>query len=229
MTPDWIPQNHIALYDLSGCAWHYLQVPGNRNRLGFVAGTPQGIWLDTEFTAAFNSYRAAYDAWFDPVTRTRDRTLGLKVAEKNFKAMFRKLYRGFLKNSPLVTDLDLLDMGLPIRPGGRKKSHPAPETFIASSVILIGPAVLDIAFHDRGGKSAAKPHGVRGAEMASCFSDTPVTNHEELTDMKFTTRTPFHLSFHDSRRGKTLYFSLRWQGTLGEKGPWNDIRNVIIP
>jgi hypothetical protein len=37
------------------------------------------------------------------------------------------------------------------------------------------------------------------------------------------------LVFNGEQRGTTLYFAMRWENNRGEKGPWNDIINVIIP
>jgi hypothetical protein len=50
-----------------------------------------------------------------------------------------------------------------------------------------------------------------------------------LSYSEFNTKPPFTLSFHGEQRGKTVYFALRWENTTGEKGPWSEIENAIIP
>jgi hypothetical protein len=44
-----------------------------------------------------------------------------------------------------------------------------------------------------------------------------------------TTHTPFTLEFDENERGKTIYFCLCGENTRGEKGPWSEIQNAIIP
>jgi hypothetical protein len=70
---------------------------------------------------------------------------------------------------------------------------------------------------------------VHGAEIAWAILDTPPVNWDALTHSSFDTHTPFRLTFGGDQRGKTLYFALRWENTTGEKGPWNEIQNAIIP
>ncbi|MDR1674846.1 MAG: hypothetical protein LBR86_00005, partial [Tannerella sp.] len=59
--------------------------------------------------------------------------------------------------------------------------------------------------------------------------DEPPTDWSQLTNSAFFTRTPGELVFSGKQRGRRLYFSMRWENTRGDKGPWNDIDSVIIP
>ncbi|MDR0694434.1 MAG: hypothetical protein LBF81_03940 [Prevotellaceae bacterium] len=225
---DWLPHSHEALYKQAVQTQVYLGVPANRTRMGFAADTPLGKWYDTDFANVFIKYDSTHALWADEPNRTPLITDNFIAAEKAFIPLYRKLY-GFIRENPLVTDTDLDAMGFPKRPSGEHKHHPAPTTRITTKVIATGPATLDIHYRDQGKESNAKPFGVHGAELVSRVSDEPVTDHDELTTSKFDTDTPFHLTFPDSQRGKTLYFSLRWENTTGEKGPWNEIQSAIIP
>jgi hypothetical protein len=49
------------------------------------------------------------------------------------------------------------------------------------------------------------------------------------THSVFDTRTPMKLVFSGEQRGKSLYFAMRWENNMGEKGLWNDIISTIIP
>jgi hypothetical protein len=37
------------------------------------------------------------------------------------------------------------------------------------------------------------------------------------------------LEFEEEARGKTVWFCLRWENTRGEKGPWSEFLNAIVP
>ncbi|MDR1667969.1 MAG: hypothetical protein LBS03_09840 [Bacteroidales bacterium] len=51
----------------------------------------------------------------------------------------------------------------------------------------------------------------------------------ELIHSTFDTHTPLILTFKESERGKTLWFSARRENACGEKGHWGEIQSVIIP
>jgi hypothetical protein len=228
-TADWQPQNHEALCDQGLQTGNYLSDPMNRDRMGFEPMTPQGHWLDTDFQPKFNAFAAAFNDWKDPATRTPLKTALLKDTEKVFREAYRYLYTGFLKSSPLVTNMDLLAMGLPERHSGGGAPTPPPTTFVAATVTPVGPGVIEIHFRDKGSDHKAKPAGVHGAEIAWAILDTPPVNWSALTHSSFDTHTPFRLSFENEQRGQTIYFALRWENTTGEKGPWDEIQSAIIP
>jgi hypothetical protein len=57
----------------------------------------------------------------------------------------------------------------------------------------------------------------------------PVNGPEALIHSEFDTASPFTLNFQGHERGKTVYFCLRWENTVGEKGPWGEIYSAIVP
>jgi hypothetical protein len=89
--------------------------------------------------------------------------------------------------------------------------------------------IVGINFRDKNEKGTAKPKGVRGAEIAWAILDTPPTDWSELIHSAFDTRTPAELTFSGNDRGKTLYYALRWENNVGQKGPWSEIYSAIIP
>ncbi|MDR0582252.1 MAG: hypothetical protein LBG31_04730 [Prevotellaceae bacterium] len=226
---DWLPGNHEILYKQVTQTQIYLGVPANRTRMGLAADTPLGQWFDTVFANAFIRYDSAHALWADEAHRTPLVTTEFMEAEKALKPLYRQLYTGFLKDNPLVTDVDLQGMGLPKRSGGSHQHHPVPTTFVEAFVILVGVGIIEVHFHEQGAEKKSKPFGVQGAEMIWAVLHEPPASHEELTHSSFDTHTPFRLTFPDEQRGKTLYFALRWENTTGEKGPWNAIQSAVIP
>jgi hypothetical protein len=41
--------------------------------------------------------------------------------------------------------------------------------------------------------------------------------------------TPHVLEFTEEERGKTVYVAICWQNEKGQKGPWSEIENAIVP
>jgi hypothetical protein len=226
---DWLPQNHEALYDQANQTVNYLSVTANRDRMGFAVDTAIGKWFDTEFISKHNAFKAAFADWQNPAERTPTKTVKLAEAEEAFKMVYRKLYNGFLKESPLVTDDDLISMGLPKRNTSRtpaKVADVSPDSDVDTSV----PGRLAFSFYQKGGRhKKGKPEDQHGVEIACVISDTKPEKWEDLTISKFATRSPYIMSFENNQRGQTLYYAMRWENTRGEKGPWSDIAGIIIP
>ena len=221
--------NHEALYDQANQTVRYLTATANRDRMGFAAGSAPGQWFDTEFVPKHEAFKAAFADWQNPAERTPTKTVKLAEAEEAFKTVYRKLYNGFLKESPLVTDDDLVAMGLPKRNTTRtpaKVADTSPDSDIDTSV----PGQVGFNFYQRGGAHRrGKPEDQHGAEIAYVISDTKPARWDDLTVSKFATRSPYTVRFENDLRGKTLYYALRWENTRGEKGPWSEIMSVIIP
>jgi hypothetical protein len=226
---DWLSRRHEDLYEQSKQTVDYLTVDDNRIRMGFTEGTMQGQWFDQTFIPARNAFVEAYEAWLNPALRNAALVAALFDAEKLFKPLYRKLYVGFLKASPLVTDADLVSMGMPERSNGTRSVARIPDTVPAADVRMPSPAVVEIHFRNAGAGRRAKPAGVHGAEIAWAVLDNMPSSWNELTNSSFDTRTPFRLTFDGKQRGKRLYFAIRWENTRGEKGPWSDITGTVIP
>ncbi|MDR0385549.1 MAG: hypothetical protein LBH60_05690, partial [Prevotellaceae bacterium] len=130
--------------------------------------------------------------------------------------------------NPLVTDADLVEMGLPVHSGGRKMPT-SPTAVVEAETDTSTPAAVIVNFREKGKKNIAKPKGIRGVEILSGVFDAPVTDWAMLTASSFCTRTPARLAFASGQRGRTLCFALRYENNIGDKGPLSDIYSVIIP
>jgi hypothetical protein len=186
-------------------------------------------WFNNEFLAKYNAFVAAFLDWVNPAERTKDKSATLKLTEKQFVAVFRALYTGYLKKNPLVTNVDLVDMGFPERhEGGGTPSKP-PTDYVEASITLTGPANITVAYRVKGSKSFAKPANVHGMEMKWAILDHTPEGWDELVNSVFDTATPLIMTFEGEQRGKMLYFACRWENNIGQKGPWSEIYSIIIP
>jgi hypothetical protein len=133
-----------------------------------------------------------------------------------------------LRYNPAVTDDDRVNLGLNVRDATPTPSH-RPETWPVVSVRITGPRQVRICWHDSDSASRAKPAGVHGVEIRHAILDAPPAKNDDLLRSDFSTRASRTFDFDESERAKTVYFILRWESTRGERGPWSEIVNAIIP
>ncbi|MDR2119312.1 MAG: hypothetical protein LBP64_00355 [Tannerella sp.] len=225
---DWIPKSREGRYNQAKQSMTYLSVSANLTRMGLTGFLP---WITESLRPAYEAFAEAFEDWKNPAERTPIKTAALKTAESAFIPLYRHLYMGMLKENPLVTDADLMAMGMPERNAGKRRQASVPDTSPVASVKLPEPGIVEIHFRDGAvdSSSRAKPAGVHGAEIAWTVSDTPPAGWSQLEHSSFDTASPFRLAFEGDRRGRRLYFALRWENTRGEKGPWSEIRYTVIP
>jgi hypothetical protein len=223
---DWLPRNHEKLFNQANATVGYLTQPV-LDRIG-ITGTSY-TWYNGELIPKHSIFCTAFEAWRNKAERNATKIAALMSAEKDFKAVYRQLYIGYLKGNPLVTDEDLVSMGLPKHSTGGKTPPTPPTTVVEATSDTSKPGIVGINFRDKNEKGMAKPKLVRGAEIAWAVLETPPVDWSELVHSAFDTHTPAQLVFTGDQRGKTVYYALRWENNIGEKGPWSEIYSAIIP
>jgi hypothetical protein len=224
---DWLARNHERLFYQANATVKYL-TPPVLDRIGIMGSSL--VWYNSVFIPKHTVYSAAYENWFNVAERTRTKIAVLNTSEGEFIVVYRDLYMGYLKRNPLVTDADLVEMGLPKHStGGRTPSTPPTTMVEVMRLDTSFPATVIIYYRDQFEKGTAKPKYVRGAEIAYEILTTPPTDWTQLKNSVFCTKTPARLVFPGGNRGKILYFALRWENNVGEKGPWSVIYNAYIP
>jgi hypothetical protein len=174
---------------------------------------------------------AAYE---DALAKAKDPNRGsADVLEKNetrdaLKKAVRQYVKEFLEYNSRITDEDRKHMGLPVH-DPKPTPVPDPDTIPEVTVKVIAPGALELHVIDSKSRKKAKPVGIHGFEVGWVLSDTPPTKREQLTHSSFSTKTPHRMVFDIDDRGKTLYFSLRWENTRGVKGLWSEIINTFVP
>jgi hypothetical protein len=89
---------------------------------------------------------------------------------------------------------------------------------------------LVITYRDEGSKRRGKPAGVHGIEVRWAILDTPPVHISELAHSSFDTNPPLTIDFEEDQRGKRVYLAGRWEiSREGEKGPFGDIEEAVIP
>jgi hypothetical protein len=88
---------------------------------------------------------------------------------------------------------------------------------------------IEIEFHDQGSESRAVPYGYNGAVFCYGTGDKAIEDYAALTKSVLLTHSSGTLTLPPETKGKTLSGALMWQNGKGEKGPWSEIRSMIIP
>jgi hypothetical protein len=195
-------------------------------------GIPEATITETHTKKA--RWDAAYKAAKDPNTRNKVLVLEKNEARADYESNLRNLNNTYLMHSPMLTDAMRLDMGLPVHKTTRTPVPP-PTSMVELLLRQLGGSRVEVAFFPVSENTAArerheaKPFGVRGAELIWAILTEPPKAYEDLVHSVFDTRSPYIFQFNISDAGKTLYVCARWENTTGQKGPWNEIKSIIIP
>ncbi|MDR2729907.1 MAG: hypothetical protein LBB81_03300 [Treponema sp.] len=148
-------------------------------------------------------------------------------AKRDMVAKIRAMVRFRLQN-PAVTDAMRIQLGLRAR-DTIMTTIPVPTTRPEFSFVVRDLRRVLVRFQDQGSDTRARPYGINGAVISYDVLDVPPADPEHLTRTTLATRTPYTLEFAEEERGRTLYAALQWQNEKGERGPWSEIQNTVIP
>ncbi|MDR2086381.1 MAG: hypothetical protein LBP72_04315 [Dysgonamonadaceae bacterium] len=190
-------------------------------------------WFSSTLVSARKAWETAWAAYnSNPAERTQSMTFAKNATRKVYEPMLRQLCTLLIGN-PNVTDADLETMGIVGRRQGKHYPPVPVPTDVPDFRIEQAPGHrLLVHFHaheQERESSAAKPHGVHGAELIYSVLETPPTSYDNLTKSAFDTASPYTFTFDLPDTGKTLYVAVRWENSRGEKGPWSNIQSAIIP
>ena len=174
------------------------------------------------------TFEAKYILATDPATRTPGVVAAKNVAMKAYKAAIRSFLKEHITYNPTVTEEERINMGAPVHKTGRTPA-PVPTTAPEADVRIPAPGIVEIHYRNAESKNIRKPAGVHGCELKWTVSDSMVSSWEQLNHSEFDTHSPLRLSFDGTDRGRRLWFALRWENTRGDKGPWSEIQEAVIP
>ncbi|MDR3193676.1 MAG: hypothetical protein LBT76_00110 [Tannerella sp.] len=218
-TNDYIPQAYSALLSWGSNFVTYLNANLDRFGITSTAIAPL-VGKYGEYVTSNSKAESANAGKADRLNREED--------ARDLKRIIRDLVNQCLRYNPEVTDEDRINLGLHV-PDDNPTPKPKPTTQIEAT---IDPSIimqLTLRYRNAGSQSHAKPDGVHGAEIRWNILATPPASTEDLIHSEFSTRSPHTFTFDEDRRGKTVYFRLRWENTRGQKGPWSELYSAIIP
>jgi hypothetical protein len=229
-TTYWIPASNVKFMSLAQRI--ILFVSQNEVRLGMIESTVLGKWYKVTILEPYGPLQSAYTDYADPATRTPVIIKHFQRLRKDFEPRLRELAR-VLKGFPadIVTEEDLVQLGLPPRADGPRK--PAPVAVQPPGILFeVAPQnTVHVKFFNRETGKRGKPAGQHGVE--ACWAIRPTASepvhYDDLTRSSFDTSSPFVLQLSDHDRGKFIYMAFRWENTRGDKGPFTEIYQVMVP
>jgi hypothetical protein len=189
-------------------------------------------------------------AWGIPA----DEVAGLRITARTFTALYTQAYsptsnsvivakknaaraalvtliralKNFRLENPVITDAQRIAMGLHVR-DAKLSTISAPTYPPEFNIVVLDVRRLSIRFHNQGSTSRAKPYGIIGAMIVYATLDSPPDSPSALICNVLATRTPYVIEFTEKERGKKVYVAICWVNGKGEKGPWSEIKNAIVP
>jgi hypothetical protein len=180
-----------------------------------------------QITILIAEYKTALEKAELP-NRGKADVLAKNNARKALEKAVRQYVKEYLIANSAISDDDRERIGLPVH-----DTHPTPidppKTIPLSKVKLSSAGVLEWSVVDSKSGKKAKPAGTHGFELAWGIFETVPTDWAQLNHSSFSTRPTLQLSFSGDDRGKIIAYATRWENNKGQKGPWSDIDNTIIP
>jgi hypothetical protein len=159
--------------------------------------------------------------------RTKKQVQIKNDAKKALKTTLRAMVRR-LQAHPAITDAYRDQFRIPIR--DRKPTpKPAPKTRPLVDPELQPPALVLFRFRGSETPRGGKDPGVHGIELRWAVLDQEPASQEAVSHSEFSTHEPIPLNFDVKQQGKRLYYMARWECGTTKKGPWTEIRTLIIP
>jgi hypothetical protein len=178
--------------------------------------------------ALLNEFETAFQAYLNPNHGKVD-VLAKNEKRKVCESAFRTYVQAYLAKNPAVTDEDRAEMDITIKKTTRSPvptPTTAPQLFIDTGT----RRRIIVRYRDEGGDKRGKPAGVHGIEVKWAILDHAPADIAELIHSAFDTHPPLTLEFEEHERGKHIYMCGRWEiSREGEKGPFGDIEDAIIP
>ncbi|MHC6203698.1 hypothetical protein ACYULU_10950 [Breznakiellaceae bacterium SP9] len=136
--------------------------------------------------------------------------------------------RNNLQNNDLMTDAGREELQIP-KHDKTLTPHGAPDEVPDIEVLTPLPRTVRLRFRALNAPRWGKHKNAHGLECLWAPLDAPPEKIEDLLHSAFSTGTPLDLVFDEDKRGKRIYFAVRWESGTNKKGPWSEVFSAIVP
>ena len=169
------------------------------------------VALVTNFKAALDKSRE-YDRTKSDITRKNAVLNQLREKIKCFTALY-------LDYNPAMTSDHRIAMGLkPLIPVRSKSMAPSGRPRLTAKT---GGQRIIVSYTDEDSGGKARPKGVRGIVYRWAFADEEFKLVQKASG-------PLVLPFREEDLGRAVMVSARWDGRLGDQGPWSNTMKVFV-
>jgi hypothetical protein len=192
--------------------------------------TAWGIPSDavTALRSLWDVYDAALAKALSPDTKGKPATAAKNEAKKALHSALTVFVAKYIDNNDAITAPIREQLGLPVKDTTRTPI-PVPTTYPEFFIKVKDIRALEVHFKPIGSASKGRPYGLNGAVIFYAVLDAPPKDPSELIRSMLATRSPYTLTFTEAERGKRVYIALAWENEKGEKGPYSQIEEAIIP
>jgi hypothetical protein len=216
----YMPNNALAFLNFVKNLMRY--ATANCSRWGISQATLNDLQL------LVDAYEAAVEVSENPETRTSASIMRRNERRADLEKKLRPFIQGQLEYNELVTDDDLIAMGLPVHDRTPTK-HPAPHSRPALEVTPTNNREHTVRAANQLTGKDTKPADAYGVRYVSDIRDTPPLNADDLRHSVFSRKTTRVYEYSEENRGKTAYYASCYENSKGDTGPWSDIVSAIIP
>jgi hypothetical protein len=161
-----------------------------------------------------------------PLTATKAAIHERQRVQGVFSKQIRAFVSEYLTHNHLLTPQQREELGL----ASANPPSPEPPPQKAPRAELVTDVHGQVTAHCQGEETRwGMEAGAHGFEWRWAILAQPPARHEELTHSEFSTRAHHTMVFDLDQRGQRLYSAFRWENQKGEKGPWSDVIETIIP
>ncbi|MDR2193388.1 MAG: hypothetical protein LBP19_02835 [Treponema sp.] len=177
--------------------------------------------------ALLTAYESAFAAAQNP-NRGKLDVLRKNETRNALKKAVRLYVKAYLINNPAVTDEDKVEMGLPLH-DGISTPHPVPKIKPETEVIPIGKGKHQVTALNPQSRSKQKPALVKGVAFARHLrrpDESPLQAKEMPSEFQSATTREYQWSEADY--GKVADYATAYENEGGKRGPWSDVKSVLI-
>lgn len=179
----------------------------------------------TAFAALNSAWVAAYNAAYDPETRTRGTVAAKDDAKRACVAKLREL-AGLIQKFSGTTNQLRADFGL--REQKQRSPIPVPSTYPGVLVKARDGGAVNIRLSDLSTGRYTKPAGVQGARIFTFVGANPPASPDLMKDEGQATRTDIQIDFPGVPAGSTVWICAAWYNPRGQLGPGSPLISTVI-
>ena len=178
-----------------------------------------------ELRELINNFGTVLDV--TPVDSTRAQIERRNIAKRKCESFLRYFIRFYLRN-PVVTNDDLIEMGIPPIDNIRTVHKQVNET-VDFVFHIRGTNNVIVDFWQTGHTSKARPKGYSGAVIIWALSEEEPANNEAYPFHTLATRTPYTIEFDNHDSGKRVWVKICWQNARGILGRFSEAKSAMVP
>jgi len=153
-----------------------------------------------------------------------------KEARQTLEKTARIFIQGFLAKNPYVTDADRKEMGLPIYD---KIPTPINKPTVRAMGRIVYKAAGSLELHITPEADISENkrayHGCKIVYDVVAANEPQPKTERDLKQVSFTRKKKESFIFHPQDAAKRVYFSLRYENSKGNAGPWCPVFSAVIP